>query len=169
MADYLKAVPNILRWEGGFANDPYDRGGATMKGITLTTFRQYYGSGKTVSDLKNITDAQWGHIFKVGYWDKLKCDSFVNQSVANLLVDFGWMSGVAVAAKAIQIIVGVKADGIIGPKSIAAINAFNQRKLFESLYNARVDFFYKICATRPANKRFLNGWLNRLKSYRYSA
>lgn len=167
MADYRKAIPNILRWEGGFANDPYDRGGATMKGITLSTYRQYYGSGKSVEDLKRISDEEWGTIFKRGYWDRLKCDDIKDQSVANLLVDFGWMSGVSVAAKTIQIIVGVKADGVIGPKSIAAINGCNQRQLFEKLYKARVDFFYKICSTRPTNKRFLNGWLNRLKSYRY--
>ena len=63
-----KLIPFILRWEGGFANDPADRGGATMKGITIGTFTTYRKSkGKptpTVTDLKNISDQEWGDVFK---------------------------------------------------------------------------------------------------------
>ena len=67
-AELLK--PFILRWEGGFVDDPLDKGGATNKGITIDTFRSFYGQGATVEQLKNITDEQWLHIFKSGYWDK---------------------------------------------------------------------------------------------------
>ncbi len=44
----------ILSWEGGFANDPDDLGGATNSGVTLSTYRMYYGQDKTVEDLKNM-------------------------------------------------------------------------------------------------------------------
>ena len=65
MADYKILKPFILKWEGGFVNDPNDFGGATYKGITLATFRAVFGSGKTVADLKKMSGAQWGLVFKV--------------------------------------------------------------------------------------------------------
>jgi lysozyme family protein len=41
MADYKKLIPHILKWEGGWANDSVDKGGPTMKGITLNTYKSY--------------------------------------------------------------------------------------------------------------------------------
>ena len=55
-------------------------------GVTLATFKAYYGGDKTIYDLKNITDEQWTRIMKV-YWDTCKADKIVNQSIANLVVD----------------------------------------------------------------------------------
>ena len=56
MADYRILKPFILRWEGGFVNDPNDSGGATNKGVTIATFRKYKGESASVADLKAITD-----------------------------------------------------------------------------------------------------------------
>ena len=83
----------ILSWEGGFVNDPRDPGGATNKGITLATFRSVFGKGKTVKDLKKITDSQWMAIFKTRYWDKYKADSIKDEWITYLLVDWLWTSG----------------------------------------------------------------------------
>ena len=91
MANVSKLVPFILKWEGGFVNDPDDLGGATNKGITLSAYETYcYRKGypkPTVECLKNISDATWMDILKTLYWDKWKADQIVNQSVANILVD----------------------------------------------------------------------------------
>ena len=38
MADVRKLVPFILKWEGGFVNDPDDLGGATNMGVTIGTY-----------------------------------------------------------------------------------------------------------------------------------
>ena len=58
MAESKILAPFIRSWEGGFSNVRGDRGGATMMGVTLTTFRSVYGRSKTVDDLKKITEAQ---------------------------------------------------------------------------------------------------------------
>ena len=65
-----KFVQYILSWEGGYVNDPNDKGGPTNKGITLTTFQSVYGKNKTITDLKNMTTEQWWTIFKTKYWDR---------------------------------------------------------------------------------------------------
>ncbi len=62
-----------LKYEGGFSNHPSDPGGATMKGVTLETYRRYR-PGATVSDLKRISDADLGRIYRIGYWDAVRAD-----------------------------------------------------------------------------------------------
>lgn len=167
MADAQKLVPLILRWEGGFVNDPNDAGGATMKGVTLATFRKFYGADKTVEDLKQITDAQWLHIFKTGYWDKFRGDDIDDQSVANMCVDWLYNSGTA-AIKRVQKIVGVVDDGIVGDKTVAAINARQAEPLFEQIKAARIAFVETIARNNPSQRKFLQGWKNRINSYTYA-
>jgi len=41
MANVLKLIPHILKWEGGWSNDPADKGGPTMKGVTLAVYSAY--------------------------------------------------------------------------------------------------------------------------------
>jgi lysozyme family protein len=164
MADAKQLMPHILHWEGGFVNDPRDAGGATMKGVTLATFRRFYGATATIDQLKAITDEQWLHIFKVGYWDKCLGDQIRSQSVANAIVDWAYNSGPAVAAKKVQALVGVPIDGAIGPKTIAAINAADPRQLFGRIQQSRTAYVEAIVRNKPSQGVFLEGWKNRINS-----
>lgn len=166
MADYRKLKPFILRWEGGYINDQADLGKQTNKGVTLSTYRSVFGKNKTVSDLKKITDEQWEFIFKKFYWDKWKADNIKDQNVANILVDWLWCSG-SYGIKIPQRVLGVSADGIVGSKTIAAINARYGRELFDTIKQERKGFIDRICQTRPQNRKFKNGWLNRINSLAY--
>lgn len=166
MADYRKLKPFILRWEGGYINDQADLGKQTNKGVTLSTYRSVFGKNKTVSDLKKITDEQWEFIFEKFYWDKWKADNIKDQNVANILVDWLWCSG-SYGIKIPQRVLGVSADGIVGSKTIAAINARDGRELFDTIKQERKDFIDRICQTRPQNRKFKNGWLNRINSLAY--
>ena len=166
MADYRKLKPFILRWEGGYINDQADLGKQTNKGVTLSTYRSVFGKNKTVSDLKKITDEQWEFIFKKFYWDKWKADDIKDQNVANILVDWLWCSG-SYGIKIPQMVLGVSVDGIVGSKTIAAINARDGRELFDTIKQERKDFIDRICQTRPQNRKFKNGWMNRINSLAY--
>lgn len=172
MANVDKLLPYILKWEGGFVNDPADLGGATNKGVTISTWRKVGydkdGDGDIdVDDLKLLTNADVrDRVLKPHYWDRWKADKIKSQSVANILVDWVWGSG-AYGIKIPQSVLGVKVDGIVGPKTIAAVNACDPRVLFELIKQERRDFIERICVTRPANRRFRKGWLNRLNDLRY--
>ena len=164
MANHLILKPFILKWEGGFANDPDDRGGATNRGVTiaaLTAYRKRIG-GKTpsVADLKNITDAEWTSLFKSMYWDRWRADEIKSQRVANTLVDWVWGTG-KYGITIPQRLLGVKQDGIIGNNTIAALNAAGDA-FFNTLMAAREKYLSDICKSRPTNNKFLRGWLNRL-------
>ena len=166
MANHKILEPFILRWEGGFVNDKDDLGGATTMGVTLATYRSVFGSKKTAKELKRMTMVQWGIIFKKLYWDKWKADNIKNQNVANILVDWLWCSG-SYGIKIPQRVLGVSADGIVGSKTIAAINERDGRELFDTIKQERKDFIDRICQTRPQNRKFKNGWLNRINSLAY--
>lgn len=160
--------PFILQWEGGFVNDPLDRGGATNKGITISTFRHHFGQDATVAQLKCITDEQWLHIFKTGYWNPWRADEITNQSVANIVVDWAWASGTKTSIKQVQRIVGVAVDGIVGPKTLLAINSCRQRELFDMIHAARLDFVDDIVRRNPSQSRFIRGWKNRINNIKFS-
>lgn len=168
MANHLLLIPKVLKWEGGFVNHPNDKGGATNKGVTLSTFRKYFGKTKTVNDLKNITNEQWQYIFKKGFWDRWKADLIKNQSIAELLVDWLYNSGTW-GIKYPQQVLGVVPDGVVGPKTIAAINNYSsQAELFYKLWNRRKKHYEDIVKRNPSQKVFLKGWMNRLNSFKYN-
>ena len=185
MASIDNLIPFILKWEGGFVNDPTDRGGATNKGVTIATYEAYCrqkGSPRpTVEQLKNIPDAHWREIVKTMYWDKWHADDIHSQKVANILVDWVWASGIN-GIKKPQVLLGVKADGIVGDKTLSAVNLADPEELFGAIYQERVKFINAIVARSVAayemkigrkatekelfkytQKRFEKGWLNRLK------
>lgn len=167
MADYKKLIPLIKKWEGGFANHPNDPGGATNSGITLTTFRSVYGKSKTVQDLKNMTNEQWEYIFKTRFWDRWKADDIDNQAIANLVVDWVWTSGVY-GIKYVQRILGVTDDGVVGKKTIAALNDYpSQKDLFGKIWARRKKYFDDIVKRNPSQKVFLKGWYNRINAFKW--
>ena len=166
MANSKILEPFILKWEGGFVYDKDDLGGSTNMGVTLDTYRYVFGSKKTTKDLKRMTRVQWCIIFKKFYWDKWKADDIKDQNVANILVDWLWCSG-SYGIKIPQRVLGVSVDGIVGSKTIAAINARDGRELFDTIKQERKDFIDRICQTRPQNRKFKNGWMNRINSLAY--
>lgn len=153
---------NIAR-KGGWSDDPDDPGGATMIDVTLSTYTAYRRSKgyrlTTKNDLRNISFDEWTEILKTIFWDKWRADEIRSQGIANLLVDWIWASGTKSIRNA-QRVIGVKADGIAGPKTLAAINSSRQGELFVRLHEAR-ELYYRGCR---ASWKYLNGWLRRLNA-----
>lgn len=171
MAKISLLAYKIIKWEGGFVNHPNDKGGATNIGITLKTYT-YYRNLKgipkpSVSDLKNISFEEWIDILKTLYWDRWQADNINNQSIANLLVDWVWGSGVY-GIKYPQQLLHVVVDGIVGVNTLTAINNYtNQEELFHKLWNRRKQHFESIVQRDPSQKVFLKGWMNRLNDYKF--
>lgn len=183
MATVDKFIPIVLKWETGinvraneslenaflrakkvgYANDPLDNGGATMVGVTIGTYRSYcrYKGKKapSVADLKAIPYKEWRDILHTMFWSKWKADLIEDQKVANMVVDWVWTSG-AGTIKRVQALLNVTQDGIVGPKTIAALNA--AKDISVKVYQARKSFFEAIVKRNPSQKKWLKGWMNRL-------
>lgn len=170
MADISKLAPIIAKWEGGFINDPLDSGGATNMGITIATWRNvgYDKDGDNdidTQDIKLLDQKDFEKVLRI-YWDRWKADQIVNQSLANVLVDWVWGSG-AWGIKIPQRILNLTVDGKVGPKTITAVNNADASKLFSQIYAARINFLDGIVQRNPSQKRFIKGWKNRLADFKY--
>ncbi len=155
----------------GLANDPDDRGGLTMCGVTYATYCTYCNKKKkraTTDGLRNLQYSEWLDILKTMFWDKWKADEIKDQSVANILVDFVWASGIT-GIKRPQKILGVTVDGIVGPKTLAAVNTADSAKLFAQIHAYRLKHFDEIVARSPSQNKFLKGWRRRVNGLCYGS
>ena len=167
MSSIKELAPFILKWEGGFVNHKYDRGGATNKGVTLKVWQKLgFDNDKDgdvdLQDLILITDNQATQIMAKGYWDDWQADKIENQAVANTLVDFAWGSGTKTSILLIQRLLGLKADGVVGQQTLKALNTANPKDLLEKIYAFRINFLKSIVQRNATQKVFLKGWLNRM-------
>lgn len=189
MAKFEKIIPFILRHEAGvaekhlgkpmaelfeiarktgFANDKRDSGGATLCGVTLGTYETYCRRKgyprPTILRLKAMPFAHWLDICKGMYWDRWQADEICSQSVAEMLVDWVWASG-AFGIKIPQRLLGVKADGIVGAKTLKAVNEQEPYALWTALRDERERYIENI--TKGKNACFRKGWLNRLNAMQF--
>ena len=75
---FERSLDFVKRWEGGWADNPADPGGATMKGITIGTYTRWRAahgqSAPTKAMLKAITDEEVAQIYKEWYWEASGAD-----------------------------------------------------------------------------------------------
>ena len=168
MAQMEKLLPFILKWEGGYVNDPLDLGGATNMGVTLDTWKTL-GEDKNddgvidEEDLLLLNHRDLALVLRE-YWNRWQADRIISQSLANILVDWVWSSG-KYGITLPQKILGVKPDGIVGQITLQALNSHpNPKQLFGEIKEERVAYIERICQSRPANLRFRKGWLRRIDS-----
>ncbi len=171
MADIEKLAPIVFKWEGGFSNHPSDKGGPTNMGVTLSTWRKV-GYDKDmdgdidIDDIRLLTKEDAKRVLRI-YWDRWRADSIRNQSVANILVDWVWGSGMW-GIRIPQRLLGVKEDGVVGPVTLTRLNSVDQRDFFDKVFSARMQFFQNIVKRDPSQRKFILGWQNRLNDFKFA-
>lgn len=128
--NYQFALTQLLKDEGGYTNNPNDKGGPTNFGITLADYRKYINQSGTAQDVKNMTVDQAKAIYKIRYWDSIDGDNLPS-GVDYTVFDYGVNSGVSRAKKVynqfkeIDIPGGLKQDR----DPIDTINKINDERL----------------------------------------
>lgn len=170
MASFDIFLPMLLRFEGGYVDDPDDPGGETNKGVTMATFQncshELLGIDPTSDNLKALTDAQAGIIYKALYWNKIQGDAIALQDLANIVCDFFVNAG-SHATKLLQNVMvqmgaSVSVDGVIGPGSIQALNSLPQLEVYRRYKQGRIAYYQGLAQKFP---KFLKGWLNRVNAF----
>lgn len=151
---------DLIKREGGFSHLPADKGGATKFGITQGTLAFYRGHAVSVDDVKNITELEAKDIYRKLYYIIPHIDK-LPEPLNNLIFDFGVNSGPSRAIIALQESLGVTADGVLGPITIAATLAANLHDLINKVTKWRIMMFARIVKKDPSQLVFLSGWLSR--------
>ncbi|MCH9665506.1 MAG: N-acetylmuramidase [Gammaproteobacteria bacterium] len=180
MANVPKSVRNIieaiLKAEGGYVDDPADRGGKTNYGITEATLGHWRKLGRNANEaeVRGLTKAEATEIYLKQYYYRPSFDELY-KSLQPTVTDFGVNSGTSRATKILQDMCNqiegeslLKVDGMLGHHSIGLINEWCKRYpvLFVSSFcYKRIKYYIDITNKRPANKRFIRGWIVRTNKF----
>ena len=147
----------LLKHEGGYVNHPDDPGGRTNHGITQRVYEKFLGEDVTEEEMKDMPLEDVFSIYKEDYWDRIRGDELPS-GVDLCVFDWAVNSGVSQASKALQRVLGVLDDGIIGSRTVAAAyRQENQAVVIEAISQKREDF-YRALRTFDT---FGRGWLRR--------
>jgi lysozyme family protein len=147
----------VIKHEGGFVNHPQDPGGMTNLGVTRRNWEAYLGRDVGEDDMRSLTPERVKPFYKALYWDKIKGDQLPS-GVDYAAFDLAVNSGPVKAAKFLQEIVGVSVDGIIGPRSLDAINSCDAKEVAETICEMRMDFLKRLSTFETFGK----GWSQRV-------
>lgn len=157
------ALDKVLVHEGGYSNHPRDPGGATMKGVTQRVYDDYRRSENLATrSVQKITPDELLAIYDRRYWDLIKGDDLPS-GVDYVVFDGAVNSGPGQSVKWLQRALGVKVDGLVGPATLAAIEAHpDHDALIDAICNRRMAFL-KALKTWPT---FGKGWSRRVADVR---
>lgn len=174
MQSVIEMIEDILLREGGYVNDPVDRGGATNFGVTIGTYSRYLGYKASIAQVKAMSKDTARDIYKRNYYEAPRLhmlhgavqaqmfDAAINHGAKNPIKWLQKITNQAVNAR-------LKTDGMIGVKTAAAVNAFVKLAgnvvANNALVEERVEFYLRLIKRRPSQVRFKRGWLSRAKAF----
>ena len=151
--NYPKCLAVILKKEGGYVNDPHDAGGETNMGISKRAFPDV--------DIKNLDVELASAIYKKYYWNQVKADE-IPSGLDLVVFDGAVNSGPAQSAKWLQKALGIKADGVIGPVTLVALQGAPVASVIDKVLDQRLAFLKSL----PTWSRFGKGWEARVEDIR---
>ena len=175
------ALKIVLSFEGGYSNDPADKGGATNYGITANTLESAKIKGWVQSNvtIRNLKLDHAKTIYKKGYWDVVKADSLphpLDLIVFDMAVNHGPSAAVKLLQQSLNSILkagpSLVVDGIMGPKTLTAVkdvvsmdhnpwlqpNALVRYLCIDVLMN-RVELYTSIITNNKSQEKFFKGWI----------
>jgi len=164
MNRFEKIFDYLLKVEGGYSDDKHDKGGKTKYGIIEEEAREFGYKG----DMQDLTMDFAKNIYLKKYYLGNKLDKVANDKVALSICDWAVNSGkngIKNAQIAINQLTNVNldADGIIGNKTLEALNTVDPEKFLEVYHNLQRIYYRSKVADDKTQENFLAGWLNRVQ------
>ena len=157
---FERAVMVVLRHEGGYVDDPLDRGGETNFGISSRSNPDI--------DISSLTRAQAVEIYWERYWRGLHYEELPPQVATktfDLAVNMGRRKAVACLQRALRACgLRVRVDGILGPETWGAVWKTDGASLLPALRSEAAGEYRLIAARDSSQIRFVRGWLDRAYS-----
>lgn len=131
--DFDAAFHHLLGHEGGYVNHPDDPGGETNWGVTKVVARAHGYQGLMKDMPVDVAKA----IYKKSYWTPVRADE-LPPAIRYAVFDAAVNSGVGTSVRWLQQSVGATPDGVLGPKTLAAINEVNPDGLLRKMLGRRL-------------------------------
>ncbi len=147
-----QALAFVLKREGGYVNDPDDRGGETNYGISKRAYPHL--------DIASLTLDQAEAIYLDDFWHGAGCD-LLPEPVGFALFDSAVQHGVRNASRMLQRELRVTADGIVGPQTAKAAHKAEPLRLVHGLLLTRAKLYHDL-AIQEGQAKFYGGWMSRL-------
>ena len=171
-ARFAACLAAVLEQEGGYSDNPLDPGGATNMGITRKTLAGWRKvtpwTNLPKSAVQSLSRDEAAAIYKALYWTPCHGDD-LPAGIDLAVFDYGVNSGPGTSIKALQSELKVVADGVIGPKTLAALAAqigqTGPGPLITALCDARLNFLQRLATAAT----FGLGWSRRVASIRTTA
>lgn len=152
-------IDGLIDREGReFTDDPDDLGGPTKFGITRKTLSKWRGYQVTKADVQNMGEHEARAIYREMYVKRFGGIQWIPLRV--FLVDWHVNGGGPIPR--LQRLLNVTADGIIGPKTLAALENADAVDLHRELWRERMVYYGTITRDRPKNAKYILGWINRM-------
>lgn len=174
MRDINQMIDDILRREGGYVDNPADRGGPTKFGITQKTLSIYIGRAALKSEVQNLTEDVARDIYERNYYYAPRIDN-LPEEIQPFIFDCAVNHGTRRAIKFVQSVCNhagyspqLSVDGAMGPNTRKAAEwaQAEMGDLFlKALVEERKNFYMMIVQARPSQSVFLKGWMNRVKEF----
>jgi len=160
-------ILRVLQREGGYVDHPSDRGGATNMGITREALSEYRGYEVTKQEVKDLTEKEARQVYEQRYWIGPGLDGIGHRSLhlVDAVFDAAVNHGPSRAIKFIQAAVHATEDGILGPKTLEAVDQYTDKDLMARITAQRAKFYGRIITNRPSQAVFAHGWMNRLAEF----
>lgn len=158
-AAFKRSLLFVLRWEGGYSNNPADAGGETNKGVTWRVYNDYRHSlGLPIRSVRYLTQIELEAIYHLRYWIPAGCDDL---PPALALCHFDWAvnSGVGRAQTTMR-----RAGGGLTTSQALAVRG---ERIVANSYNNVREAYYRAWG-HGSQAQFLGGWLNRLSAVRHA-
>jgi lysozyme family protein len=164
-ARFAACVAEVLHQEGGFVDHPADPGGCTNRGITRTTLAAWRRAPVTCAEVAALGEAEARAIYRGHYWNAVRGYD-LPPGLDLAIFDAAVNSGRRRAVSWLQQAVGAEPDGAIGPRTLAAVRAVNDRPaLIHRLCTLRLAFLRGL----PSWPEFGRGWQHRVDAVLHRA
>lgn len=155
-------IESIVTTEGGYADRKNDRGGCTNWGITKATLARWRKRHVTCAEVKALTRDEAKEILTHMYVLAPHFDQVPDEKLRFVLIDYGIHSGQATATKALQRVLDVNADGLLGPNTLAALQASKRPQwVYREVLALRLAQWIKDVAKHPEQVENALGWSRR--------
>jgi lysozyme family protein len=179
MAEFEPCFEKVILLGGGYVLHEVkgDRGGMTYAEIARNIWPNWPGWKRIDAGLFDAElTAMVRDFYRINFWDPIKGNDIQSQEAAFMVYDFAVNAGLKTSVRIVQRICKTTPDGVLGNKTLAALNAMigddKDEKIFVLLFGLLKVFRYKdVCLNDNrraqdeivSNEKFLCGWINRVQ------